>query len=472
MEKISISIAKGKGSIRHNNREFITENVNRNKINDNIIYKQESILAAYEKCFGKAIEEYNFKQKRSDRKIDGVQGYMEQVRTSGNGEKLFYENVIQVGNMQDCGIGSENGELAKNILDEYMKNFQDRNPNLYVFNAVLHLDEQTPHLHVDYIPLARGYKNGLHVRNSLDRALKQQGIDGKSNKYENRTISWQNSEKKHIEKIMNSRGLERAEDKGLKATHKSVEYYKAVVNDIKNEIKELPSQIQSKPVLLDKDRVTVKKEDLEVLEQKAKLSLTHEKASKLLLSDISLMTKASSQHLKKSKNLKEENSKLYKEHSSLYKQQLELNDNYAKLFKVYKNQKKLIGELQEENTTLKTENADLKQSIDKKVQEHTEPLKKQILDLNERLDGMCQSLVNVTKAFGMLKYDENSGYKVDLNSKQSKLFIALENYTTKFLRLEGKEEMAVDVEKRIGFSKGIQKEINNLNKSMNLDRGR
>lgn len=472
MGQMSISIAKGKGSVRHNNREFVTENVNTEKIKDNIIYKQQSLLDAYEKCFRKGIEEYSFKQKRADRKIDGVYGYMEQIKTSGNGEKLFYENVVQVGNMQDCSIGSENGEIAKNILDEYMQSFQDRNPNLYVFNAVLHLDEQTPHLHIDYIPLASNYKNGLQVRNSLDRALKQQGLDGKSNKYENSTISWQNREKNHIEKIMNLRGLERSEDKGLKATHKSVEYYKAIVNDIKNEIKELPEQIQSKPTLLDKEKLTVKKDDLKLLEQRARLSLIHEKASKNLLSDVSKINQTSSQYFKQADVLKEKNSKLYEQNFNLYNQQKDLNDNYAKLFKVYKNQKKLISELDAEKTILKAENDDLKQSIDKKVQEYAEPLKEQITDLNERLDGILQSLVNVTKAFGVLKHDENSGYRVDLNTKQSRLFTAIENYTTKFLRLEGKEEMAVDVEKRIGFSKGIQKEISNLNRSISQDRGR
>lgn len=481
MKAMSISIAKGKGSIRHNNREFITENVNKDKISDNIIYKQEPLSAAYEKCFGKAIEEYNFKQKRSDRKIDGVQGYMEQVRTSGNGEKLFYENVIQVGNMQDCGIGSENGEIAKRILDEYMKNFQDRNPNLYVFNAVLHLDEQTPHLHVDYIPLASDYKNGLQVRNSLDRALKQQGIDGKSNKYENRTISWQNSEKNHIEKIMNSRGLERAEDKGLKATHKSVEYYKAVVNDIKNEIKELPSQIQSKPTILDKDKVTVKKEDLELLEQRAKLSSIHEDTAKKIIEDISktqengnkyVVVKMSralneldmaekerdkvDEELKQAKQIKEK-------YSKLYKQQEDLNEKYKKLHGIYQNQKAKISELEADNTSLKAEIDTLSNSFDEKVQMIVEPLKEQIESLKSHLKGSMQSFTNVIKAVGMLKYENGQGYKAEFTEKQIKLIDAVTKYAKSWIDRDGEglnddtaKNCKEDIEKHIGISKGIQ----------------
>lgn len=151
---------------------------------------------------------------------------MEQIRTSKNGEKLFYENLIQVGNMRDSGVGMEQGKICKQVLDEYMREFQKRNPNLYVFNAVMHLDEQTPHLHIDYIPVAHGYKNGLQARNSLDRAFREQGVDGKSNKYENRTIAWQNGEKDCIERIMKEYGLERTEETGFKREHQDLEQYK------------------------------------------------------------------------------------------------------------------------------------------------------------------------------------------------------------------------------------------------------
>ncbi|WP_330645250.1 plasmid recombination protein, partial [Clostridioides difficile] len=66
--------------------------------------------------------------------------------------------MVQVGNMFDSAVGSEQGEICKQILNDYMKSFQERNPNLYVFNAVLHMDEQTPHLHIDYIPIATEYQ--------------------------------------------------------------------------------------------------------------------------------------------------------------------------------------------------------------------------------------------------------------------------------------------------------------------------
>ena len=141
MTCVSISVCKGKGSLKHNNREFITQNVDSKRTHLNIVYKQESLVKAYEFCFGSTIQDYNAKQKRKDRQINGVKGDIEKIRKSKNGEKLFYETVVQVGNKYTCSTLSQDGELAKKILDEYMKNFQNRNPNLYVFNAVMHLDE-------------------------------------------------------------------------------------------------------------------------------------------------------------------------------------------------------------------------------------------------------------------------------------------------------------------------------------------
>lgn len=497
MAKASISIAKGKGSMAHNNRDFVTENVDKSRTADNITYKKESLEDAYKHCFGKAIDEYNAKQKRADRRIDGVRGYMEQVRTSGNGEKLFYENVVQVGNMQDSHVGTNQGDKCKAILDDYMRDFQERNPNLYVFNAVMHLDEQTPHLHIDYIPLADGYQKGLQVRNSLDRALKQQGLEGKANKYENRTIAWQNGEKDHIDGIMKEYGLERTADKGLHQEHKSVDYYKTVVNDIHNEVKNMPKQIESAPTLLNKDRVTVKKDDLEQLEQRAKLSLVHEKATKELVSEVKKDYQDSKQYNTNKMSLalmyqndaerefaraREERTKakeLYEKYQRLYKGQEEINTNYKKLYGVYENQKQTITELRTENTSLRGQIDDLRRSIEERVQKAVEPLQEQIKgfktkihSLEERLDGMCQSLANVTKAFGMLKHDKEDGYQVNLNEKQSRLFNALEKYTTKWLREENKEDMAVDVEKHIGISNGISKEIEELTPKRTIDRGR
>lgn len=468
MAKASISVVKGKGSMRHNNREFITENVDKSRTPDNITYVQEPLEVAYEKCFGQAIADYNARQKRADRRIDGASGYMEQIRTSGNGEKLFYENVVQVGNMFDSHVGTEQGEVCKQILDEYMRDFQQRNPNLYVFNAVLHLDEQTPHLHIDYIPLAHGYKQGLQVRNSLDRAFKEQGLEGKANKYENRTIAWQNTEKDHIEGIMIAHGLERAEDRGLDQEHLTVDQYKAVAERIHNEVKQIDKQIESKPTFFSKKTVKVKVEDLEKLEHRAKLSLVHEKATKELVAEVKKDTqqthKYNLDHMSRAlmyqqgaENLfdraneeKKKAEELRQKAEKMAKAQAELNERYKKLYSVYESQKQTITDLQTENRSLKGQIADLRQSIEQRVEKAVEPFKKQIEGLTKKIDDMSKGQLTLMRAMRYVR-DKFSG------EVGSAVLNATLKTGNRFFSENGFEDFSQDRESRLSMS--VSKEL-------------
>ena len=465
----TISVVKGKGSVAHNNREFVAENVIEERIEDDISYKKESLEDAYEHLFGDAIREYNERQKRADRKIDGVKGYMDKLRNSKNGEKLFYENVIQVGNMHDCKIGSPEGQTAEKILDRYMKDFQERNPNLYVFNAVMHLDEQTPHLHIDYIPIAHGYKQGLQARNSLDKALGEQGIEGKSNKYENRTNKWQEREKGHIEEIMHEYGFERAEEKGLKAPKLSVGAYKAAVNEIENQLQQLPNQVPTKPLPLSKEKVIVNRADLEKLERSAKLVDTHEDlitevmaAEKKNLEESSSIKSKAREYLNEAQSQKELYTAKYNEQRDLNKLYQDTLRDYKELAQINATQKSRIEYLEahmadeikrvkqpilEEAWALQAENKSLRETID---------------NLKSRLSDMCQILTNVVKAFNYLKFDKEEGYKLELNKKQSRLFEAIENYVCDWLKVEEQHDMAKDIREHIGMSKGISDHIKTL----------
>ena len=200
----TISFAKGNGSLRHNNRDFFADNVDAERISLNRIYKQESLEDAYEICFGDALREYNEKQTRSDRKKDN---YINEIKNSGNNEKVFYENVVQIGTVYDTGVMDAEGNVsvdalkAAEVLEEYVKTFQERNPNLYLFNAVLHMDEATPHLHLDYIPVAHGYKKGMKTRNSLTKAFQEMGFDKAVSKTQNETMEWQKRERDYIRQL-------------------------------------------------------------------------------------------------------------------------------------------------------------------------------------------------------------------------------------------------------------------------------
>ena len=131
-------------------------------------------LGYYHKLFDEALERYNAKQKRKDRMIDD---YYEKIRR-GKQEKLFHEVIFQIGNKDDMNVKSENGLLVKKILMEFMNEFQARNPNLYVFSAHLHMDEETPHLHIDFVPYITGSNRGLDTRVSLKSALAAEGFKG------------------------------------------------------------------------------------------------------------------------------------------------------------------------------------------------------------------------------------------------------------------------------------------------------
>lgn len=198
----SISGMVGKGSLTHNRRAFKAKNVKEDYTQYNIEYCNENIERVYHELFDKAQERYNAKQTRSDRRIDN---YYDKIRT-GKQEKLFHEVIFQIGNKEDMNTQSKYGELAKKILDKFMKGFQKRNPNLRVFAAHLHMDEETPHLHIDFVPFVTGSKRGMDTRASLKQALAEQGFQG-GTKRETEWNQWITAEKQELSEIMEQYGV-------------------------------------------------------------------------------------------------------------------------------------------------------------------------------------------------------------------------------------------------------------------------
>ena len=217
----TISIMTGAGSVTHNERKFIAENVDKERTPNNITYCKENIRTVYHKLFDDAVKRHNEKQTRSDRHITN---YYKKISQESKQEKPFHEIIIQIGDKDNMGAMTENGELAKIILDEYMKGFQDRNPYLYVFSAHLHMDEATPHLHIDFVPFTTEGNRKLDTRVSLKGALKQQGFVG-SGRNDTERAQWAESEKEALSKIMLEHGVE-WEQKGTHEKHKTVSQFK------------------------------------------------------------------------------------------------------------------------------------------------------------------------------------------------------------------------------------------------------
>ena len=242
--KRTISAMVGQGSVNHNSRKFHAKNTDPERSHLNVTYCQENIKTVYRELFDEALERYNAKQTRADRRIED---YYEKIR-SGKQEKPFHEIILQVGNRDDMSADSEEGQLAAAVLDEYMKGFQERNPQLRVFSAHLHMDEATTHLHIDFVPFTTGSKRGLDTRVSLKQALAAQGFKGGS-RGDTEWSQWVRSEKEQLSLVMERHGIE-WEDKGTHDKHLSVLDYKkeqrakeiAVLETIKTE-KE--SQVES-----------------------------------------------------------------------------------------------------------------------------------------------------------------------------------------------------------------------------------
>ena len=235
--KRTISAMRGKGSLTHNRRDFIAENVDSSRTPLNIEYRNEDIRTVYHELFDDALARYNEKQTRKDRVIDD---YYEKIRT-GKQEKLFEELIIQIGNKDDMSASSENGQLARQMLDEYMQSFQQRNPTLRVFSAHLHMDEATPHLHIDFIPFTTGSKRGLETRVSLKKALEALGFTG-GTKSHTELNQWIESEKQALASIMARHDIE-WEQKGTHEEHLSVLDYKK--QERSKEVSALENQIDT-----------------------------------------------------------------------------------------------------------------------------------------------------------------------------------------------------------------------------------
>ena len=218
--KRTISAMVGKGSVNHNSRKFKAENVDGSRTHLNIDYCNENIKKAYHELFDKALERYNSKQTRADRRIEN---YYEKIRNSKQ-EKPFHELILQIGDKENISAESENGALAREILDEYYRGFQERNPQLKVFSAHLHMDEATPHLHIDFVPFTTGSKRGLDTRVSLKQALAAQGFKG-GTRGDIEWNQWVSSEKEALAVVMERHGVE-WERKGTHEKHLSVLDYK------------------------------------------------------------------------------------------------------------------------------------------------------------------------------------------------------------------------------------------------------
>ncbi|MES5943917.1 MULTISPECIES: plasmid recombination protein [unclassified Bacillus cereus group] len=238
---VSLKKATNKTNIKHNNRVMNEKekernsHINQSRSHENKYLVQKDIKELYQGEFGEVLEKYNAKQKRNDRKIDD---YYKHIQSSKK-TSLQQEMIVQIGDMKDFNYRADY-EKANEILLEWFKDFEKRNPNLKVYNAVIHNDEASPHMHVNFVPVASGYKRGLEKQVSFDRAIMQQDVTlDKTRPFDD----WREKEVQSLEKILQEHGIERK----LVGTneYKDVNEYKEK-KDLEREIQWLEKEMAKK----------------------------------------------------------------------------------------------------------------------------------------------------------------------------------------------------------------------------------
>ena len=313
--KRTISFMTGKGSVNHNSRKFHAKNTDPERSCLNVEYCNENVKDVYHELFDEALTRYNEKQTRSDRRIDD---YYEKIRF-GKQEKPFHEIILQIGDKDNMGAKTENGRLAAKVLDKYMRDFQRRNPTLRVFSAYLHMDEATPHLHIDFVPYTTGSKRGLDTRVSLKQALSALGFKGGTRR-ETELNQWVAYEKEQLAAVMLEHGIE-WEKKGTHEKHLSVLDFEK--KERAKEVAELEQSISD-----GKERLS----DIQIQHRKAVQETEQiRQKGEAIRQEVSELSETSDLLKEQATTLAEDKKKLLSDNVKLEKQQKKLQQDIEKM---------------------------------------------------------------------------------------------------------------------------------------------
>lgn len=380
----TISFMNGKGSIGHSTRSFIADNVDASRTKNNITLIHEDIKQVYHKLFDKALDEYNAKQKRKDRQI---KSYYEKISRSKQ-EKLFYEVIVQIGNKDDTGVGSSAAEVATWVLKDYVKMFHLRNPQLYVIGAYIHLDEGTPHLHLNFVPWVSGCKRGLETKTSLKAALATRGFasEGKGN---TEWKQWAEAEKDDIALIMRRYGID-WKKKNTHNPHLSVLDYKK--QERAKEVAVLEEELEGAQVVLELKEERIESLEKEIENKRVSIRKEQSEAQKMLDD-----TKAETQKLQSEEtDLRLKNSELRLEYSENVDK---LTDKQKEIEAAQKEADKWM--MMSDTAKWQTEQAQIKL-------EEAERLKKELLKTVDGDDYLKEQVIELRYQNQMLREENRS----------------------------------------------------------------
>ena len=450
-----VSMPQGKGSQLHNRRGYesigraIPDHIDQSRTHENVTLVDIPIKQAYDELFGEALAAYNAKQTRSDRKIAS---YYDHVKGLKTGEKLFYEDVVQWGSKDDF-TDEKTRQTAKKCLIEYVNGFEERNPNIKLIGAYIHMDEASPHLHLDYIPHAHGYKRGLSVRNSFSKALHEMGFEqDPETRKDNAAVQWKKHERAVFGNICAAHGLEVEKERAARGSL-SVDEYKEARDKMLEPIKQEMQPYQELEIATNEVDVKglrlagwvgVKDKDLKELKEQAKAYIVNRDEIDDLRDRIVGIEDKERALQQREITLDERANILVEQEQrvqAMYERQRDVNVLLERSEASVRSKDTLIDKLCLENARLK---------------EQVNGLLEKVSQLRDAIKGAYQSLTNVVKAIGMLKYDHGKYGIRNLNAAQSKLIDGLAEYGAKWAKKDGFPEMAADIEKHVGISKGIE----------------
>lgn len=219
-KQITISVHNGtKVSRAHNmrNRKVTDKEPHIDKNGWYAVWHDEPLRDAYRRIFGLAQEEFNLKQTRNDRK---VVDYLNTVQKSAK-QHAVYETIITLGNVDEHPEPHESYEILQQVYGEWKMKY----PNLVVVGAYFHADEKgAPHIHIDYVPIAHGYKKGLAVQNGLVKAFGEMGFILKGK--DTAQIQWQRDLKSRVTELAKERGFKVVEPTVKRKKHVETALYK------------------------------------------------------------------------------------------------------------------------------------------------------------------------------------------------------------------------------------------------------
>lgn len=444
------------------------EHINFSLSANNVTICDVPIRQAYDEIFGQAVEEYNDRQSRKDRKIDC---YYDKIKHDKRKHPV-YECIVQIG---DCNDTGNNAELEKQALIRYAETWTKRNPNLHLVGAYIHCDEPdgTVHLHCDYIPVAKCTR-GMSVQNSLDKALKQQGLQS-FNINQTAQMAWQTQERSALMSICQELNIDvqlnQERTKGRK--HLSTAEYKAERNKLEQDI-----ELELQPLRDELQEYTDIKRDFEnITVQTTKIPIVKKViVSKSELQEIENQAKsyrAVRQQLEKIEN-REEN---------VTKKEIELQTKEAELIEREKR-------CQEFETTFEKIKQALEQA-EKTVKDYSSALSYKDTELHEKITSLkdmqkkqdmltkkYDSLIKIARddcciirdlviAMKMLIFSEKSPYKANLTEEQVNLIKGIINVAKELLNNRNMPQSVNDIETKCAISSLILNEIKKLTPSKN-----